>query len=85
MRNHASQTVKMCDITHHRFVIGADGAGSSLRDAMAEVSAAVGGTEAVRVRRYKDTNTLVYRTVPLFWPEELRASRPTDLNYSARC
>ena len=51
---------------------------------MAEASAAAGGAEAVRVRRYKDTNTLVYRTVPLFWPEELRSSRPTDLNYSAR-
>ncbi|GAX74395.1 hypothetical protein CEUSTIGMA_g1843.t1 [Chlamydomonas eustigma] len=61
------------------FVIGADGAGSSLRTAMQLAS---GG--AVRTKRYKDTNVLVYRTIPLFWPQEMTADRPGDLNYSVR-
>jgi hypothetical protein len=41
-----------------------------------------GGTFSVR--RYKDTNQIVYRTIPLFWPPELAAERPGDLNYSIR-
>jgi 2-polyprenyl-6-methoxyphenol hydroxylase-like FAD-dependent oxidoreductase len=67
-------------------VIGADGTGSALRDAMSEASQKVRAavSELVRVRRYKDTNVLVYRTIPLFWPEDLKAVRPKDLNYSAR-
>jgi hypothetical protein len=36
------------------------------------------------VKRFEDKNAIVYRTVPLFWPQELADSRPGDLNYSAR-
>ncbi|KAI8468055.1 MAG: 2-polyprenyl-6-methoxyphenol hydroxylase and related FAD-dependent oxidoreductase [Monoraphidium minutum] len=59
-------------------VLGADGAGSALRDA----AEAAGGP--LRVRRYEDKNVIVYRTIPLFWPQSMAEVRPGDLNYSAR-
>uniref|UniRef100_A0A383WGF8 FAD-binding domain-containing protein n=1 Tax=Tetradesmus obliquus TaxID=3088 RepID=A0A383WGF8_TETOB len=61
------------------FVIGADGAGSSLRAAMETSS-----STPFSVKRFPDKNTIVYRTIPLFWPKELATSRPGDVNYSAR-
>jgi hypothetical protein len=61
------------------FVIGADGAGSSLRSAMESSS-----STPFSVKRFEDKNTIVYRTIPLFWPKELADSRPGDVNYSAR-
>lgn len=65
------------------FVIGADGAGSALRDAM-EHNGSSSSSSTLKVRRYKDKNVIVYRTIPLFWPKELADTRPGDVNYSAR-
>jgi len=39
---------------------------------------------AFSVRRFEDKNTIVYRTIPLFWPKEMADTRPGDLNYSIR-
>jgi hypothetical protein len=38
----------------------------------------------LKLTRIEDKNTIVYRTIPLFWPKDLADSRPGDVNYSAR-
>jgi hypothetical protein len=38
----------------------------------------------LKLTRFEDRNTIVYRTIPLFWPKDLADSRPGDVNYSAR-
>lgn len=63
------------------FVIGADGARSTLCTAM---TAAADKTSGFSVKRFEDNNTIVYRTLPLFWPKEFAESRPGDVNHSAR-
>jgi hypothetical protein len=40
-------------------------------------------SSAFGVRRFPDNNTIVYRTIPLFWPPGME-DRPGDVNYSAR-
>ena len=39
-------------------------------------SSSGGGAGMVKVHRFEDTNVLVYRTIPLFWPQHLATSRP---------
>eukprot|EP00195_Chlamydomonas_chlamydogama_P001761 CAMPEP_0202920284 /NCGR_PEP_ID=MMETSP1392-20130828/76776_1 /ASSEMBLY_ACC=CAM_ASM_000868 /TAXON_ID=225041 /ORGANISM="Chlamydomonas chlamydogama, Strain SAG 11-48b" /LENGTH=524 /DNA_ID=CAMNT_0049613769 /DNA_START=404 /DNA_END=1978 /DNA_ORIENTATION=- len=74
----SSSSVAASWVEESPFVIGADGAGSSLRSAMEAAS------PQLRVKRYEDKNQLVYRTIPLFWPKHMADTRPSDLNYSAR-
>jgi len=54
-------------------VFGADGVGSTVRDAMERDG-------EVEVRRYVDDNALLYKTIPMYVPADWRG----DLNYSCR-
>jgi hypothetical protein len=47
-------------------------------------SSSSSSSSGFRVKRYEDKNTIVYRTIPMFWPKELAEARPGNLNYSYR-
>lgn len=69
-----------------KFVIGADGVGSKLREEMASTyknRLGLGlGRDKVSVKHYDDNNVRVYRTIPMYIPPEKKWRG--DLNYSAR-
>jgi kynurenine 3-monooxygenase len=67
------------------WVIGADGGPSALRTFM-ENEAAIDNDNKFRVKRYKDNNVRMYRTIPLHLPIEGPGKKVwrRDLNYSAR-
>lgn len=66
-----------------KFVIGTDGAQSVVRDAM-EVDSV--SHKSFSVKKFKDTNARVYRTIPMHFPKDYASKKkwPTTLNYSAR-
>ena len=79
-----SQT-KVMKTKRSNWVIGADGGQSALRTFM-ENEGAVDKHNKFRVKRYKDNNVRMYRTIPLHFPIEgpRKMDWRGDLNYSAR-
>ena len=55
------------------FVVGADGVGSAVRDALEAAG-------DLKVQRYEDDNVRIYKTIPLHLPDDWRK----DVNYSCR-
>lgn len=67
-------------VLESKFVIGADGTASALRDAMEAAS----GPNKLTVTRYEDKNVRVYRTIPLHFPPGDTKTWNSKLNFSAR-
>ena len=67
-------------VLNNQFVLGCDGTGSKIRDAMEKSS-----QNKFFVKRYDDKNVRVYRTIPIFWPkDDKQKSYRNDVNYSIR-